>query len=525
MSLEFVERRLEYVSIVNNNTKKSYNLFIVIFDEKKLEILTGPVFLSTVGDYKMFRITLLKSGKLQHKVSFGDEIKEIKKYLQTHNLQLKYSTSQLKKYDEAFEFLTSQMIKIYTGFTPQTIKNMGFVQQHIDFFPRPYLPIKSVNIAIFSKGETYKILLLSNAEICYLDKMFYRTIREIVITYCFTRQFAAPNYHAFNCIISSTDSLKQIINNPNMQNRIELSENSKDPNVQLSDKIILMPVNRVGSSLLLYVNNKSDSFSDIKPILISLLFDLFILHTKMHVMHGDLHLGNILIEQSLKSINQILYIKFSKTQIFKITTNIHMRIIDFSHCVLSSKYYKNDKFLQEEEHRHMLVLYSHFFSSFYEKNKERLSEFLEEHPFIFFKQLTMIDLYMTLYNMKSFGGIFMKDRNGEIMEMMIDFCIEILTVEMEKILDKKFTIEYLENRNFPISRFMDRFYIPISTPSNPNAVGTFFKLADKAPTLEAVISDMKNSPLLEKLIKNAPVECPEYTETKNEYLSSYITKI
>ncbi|ARA71960.1 hypothetical protein BNJ_00127 [Kaumoebavirus] len=131
------------------------------------------------------------------------------------------------------------------------------------------------------------------------------------------------------------------------------------------------------------------------------LYALYCLHTKLYMIHGDLHLNNITISYRHSGIARqkcfLTYI-FEGTPYVFITKIMHAAIIDFSRSLLFEDVITENLTADvedyiEKQRKNIFKIYRSEFKEFYQNNSVKLNSLLTHNTKRFYKMFSAIDLY------------------------------------------------------------------------------------------------------------------------------------
>ena len=157
----------------------------------------------------------------------------------------------------------------------------------------------------------------------------------------------------------------------------------------------------------------TENYNNFKKYMFELCYNLYCLNTKVHIIHGDLHMNNIIInslfykkiEPCIKD-SKILFVIDDNKYIFD-NNFYNLCIIDFNNAIINVDYFKSDqqsKLL--EMHVDYLIKYLCYLKPEYNEFSQELYRNIPYHFDEYFRVLTSLDLYYItsgiLDNLKEF---------------------------------------------------------------------------------------------------------------------------
>nr|QQV29374.1 hypothetical protein K-LCC10_0119 [Kaumoebavirus] len=235
----------------------------------------------------------------------------------------------------------------------------------------------------------------------------------------------------------------------------------------------------------LFIENAGDmkTYDVASRYIFEFLYALYCMHTKLHMIHGDLHLNNITFSPRHSNIAKqkcyVTYI-FDNTPYVFITKYLYSSIIDFSRSllfedVITENLTADAEDYVEKQRKNIFKIYKSEFKEFYQNNSIKLNSLITHNTKRFYKMFTAIDLYRLFSGLEH---IFTKIKAEKKVLTLID---EI----------KKISIYYLTNLSLRLSDNQD-FEFPAAL-----AIKKLFdgNLASKVPKSfwEATPLEMYNS--------------------------------
>ena len=244
-------------------------------------------------------------------------------------------------------------------------------------------------------------------------------------------------------------------------------------NITLTDKILCLHVEHVGSTIrdipafskhanieYKQINKTFTNYELFKGYLFEYLYGLYCMNTVIGAMHGDLHVNNVTIFQSMVYIDtKILQTKY-KLYVFEEPSpevyafehvGVFGVIIDFSRSILGNlnilkrdfgKKYADD-FMEKQTIRILKLVELHF-PELYSKNEKIFKVRVESDPEMVFKVISIIDVITLTKGMLS---MFILEQNSDFSQTFGKFQLQPEIESIVKVASNRATelfIEYFE---------------------------------------------------------------------------------
>jgi hypothetical protein len=306
------------------------------------------------------------------------------------------------------------------------------------------------------------------------------------------QKYAKPSTVKFNKNINSilkniTDSYDSInsreIDTMNvLKNNIKRSINYAKENIILSNVVLNMISEHSGQTF--YDNTfltgymfDSSNYNNFKKYMFQLLYNLYCLNTKIHCIHGDLHLNNITISPMFnKAVKidiknpQILYILEDS---YQFNNNfLNLCIIDFNTSIINPDLYdpteftninsidfNKDNLLKIQIKKILTYLFS--IKPIYKQYENIITNNMTFHFNEYFKILSALDLYnvscklLTFIKIKKVGNVC--DSSRDMINSVNKLSDYYLTTVFEKLLNTKIYTEF-ENMEWPAVTIIKKLF-------------------------------------------------------------------
>lgn len=248
-----------------------------------------------------------------------------------------------------------------------------------------------------------------------------------------------------------------------------------------SDFNCLLLAKNTGETLLYYLYNNNEFINNLvvcKSLIFQILYVFMCLHEKLNIIHGDIHLNNITVNNG--DNYNLLYKIGDKKYTFKGTYFISL--IDYGRAVLFPKYFDNDIDISKNNIQKLLNYFNKIMPEYYEENLNKIKNLISTNTNAMFKVLSVLDIIYFLNNYREFKIYTISTNCLEYIQEIYNTAVKYLRNNIENNLNNQRNISDILIEKFYVENYEDIVYSYINNYNNTIGINTLIPIIDNDKT-------------------------------------------